>query len=84
MSPIDSGARTRPVKGVVVGIPGMAVERTGISVSPPAKRYMSCVVKANPIKAIRVRCRILLDHRELTAQEKQGKHQTIGMETSLR
>jgi len=34
---------------------------------------MSCVVKANPIKAIRVRCRTLLDHGELTTQEKNEK-----------
>jgi hypothetical protein len=45
---------------------------------------MSCVVKANPIKAIRVRSRTLLDHGELTTQEKKGKTQAIGMETSLR
>jgi len=45
---------------------------------------MSCVVKANRIKAIRVRCRTRLDHRELTTQEKKGKTQAIGMETSLR
>jgi len=59
------------------------VERTGISVSPPAKRYMSCVVNANPIKAIHGRCRALPDHGELTAKERKGKHQAIGMETSL-